>query len=179
MLRLSKKDKSRVAPLDNSVYMPAPGPRNPTHLSRSSLSPAKQSLVFLAHGKTLTQPRLPPLLGQVGLNGDRPPLGPSQRGVPDEVAPDPGGLLFVVDSDVVTQQADSRNRKKRAKQWQQWQDVVIPRLLQPFMDLYHSSRSLRELDGLTVRRVGCMCGDKGKTLSVSVVRFTGMGFMCH
>lgn len=61
-------------------------------------------------------------------------------------------------------------RSNRANQWRKWTDVIIPQLVQPYLQLLHRSDSLSSVD----RQFSplCTCGhDRARTLKVMCIHF--------
>ncbi|KAJ3991297.1 hypothetical protein F5050DRAFT_1542269, partial [Lentinula boryana] len=64
----------------------------------------------------------------------------------------------------------SRHNHKRLKQYTNWNNDVIPRLIRPYMRLLRETSNLKY--DRTVGYQGCSCMDSGgRTLSILVVRF--------
>ncbi|RDB27721.1 hypothetical protein Hypma_003286 [Hypsizygus marmoreus] len=172
--RISKKNVHRGPPTPRS-YTPSPSPKRAHVLQKGKIPP----LVFLSHGNTLIQDRyLPRLPGQVGFAGDRPqdriercaPLADAdQITEPQDFEDNPFMLHQQDDSDLVDQTPVSRHRRKREKQWERWQQEVIPMLIGPYMELMCATKSLREPVPHLER--ACSCGENGRTLEVVLVRF--------
>lgn len=172
--RLSKKQLTS-SPVTPRTYTPSPGPKPPTQSTRARVPP----LVFLPHRKTLVQNHyLPRLSGQVGFAGDRLQDGRS-RPIPEpnttELHDDMGfndGPFVVDHQDIVDSDYPpiSRHRRKKAKQWERWQNEVIPRLIAPYMVLLYDTESLRRPLGLVQTNL-CTCGEPGRLLNVIIVHF--------
>ncbi|KAJ7615780.1 hypothetical protein DFH06DRAFT_1013158 [Mycena polygramma] len=70
---------------------------------------------------------------------------------------------------------EKRHRVARASQTDVWMNVVIPDLVSVFMDLYHKTRSWRNMDALGVpTEDACLCLTDGALLKVTVLTFTDM-----
>ncbi|KAF8054925.1 hypothetical protein FPV67DRAFT_1598916, partial [Lyophyllum atratum] len=169
---LSKKHLLRGPPPTPS-YTPSPGPKCSEVYNRNAKIPA---LVLLPHGKSLVQRRyLPRLPGQIGFAGDRPQDGRDSANAlpPDGELHDPENPFIAFPDyslDTIDPQV-SRNRRKREKQWERWQQEVIPGLIQPFMVLMCGTKSLRESIPASSP---CFCGAPGRSLEVTLVRFDSL-----
>ncbi|KAJ7339167.1 hypothetical protein DFH08DRAFT_964202 [Mycena albidolilacea] len=93
--------------------------------------------VLLYNGRMLVQPRMPALLAQYGLaeersDGHAPPLASDEDLAAEELAvaaSDGADLMFIKH----TPPPDpTKHRRKRAAQWQRWQNEVLPKLLPHF-----------------------------------------------
>ncbi|RDB25584.1 hypothetical protein Hypma_006945 [Hypsizygus marmoreus] len=171
--RIPKKELRRGPPTPRS-YTPSPGPKRGHVLQKGRIPP----LVFLSHGNMLVQDRyLPRLPGQVGFAGDRPQDGTRRPPVADaDQNTEPQGLddnSFVLheysESDLVDQTQVSRHRRKREKQWERWQQEVIPKLIGLYMELMCATKSLRE--PVPPVETICTCGEHGRALEIVLVRF--------
>ncbi len=133
--------------------------------------------LLMPYGEAYTQsPNLPKLTGQVGFAGD--PLPREQR-LEDESASlvegawsDPMDASYLLGfpppaSDPVPRS----NAAKKLRQWARWQDEVIPRLLTPYLELLAETRSLSNLNDITLPL--CTCGGRPRTVNAAVVSFTG------
>ena len=161
-------------------YMPTPGPSQRHHLSKTKPTP-QWPLVYLADGETLTQeyplPRLP---GQVGFAGDRPQDGlvliPHQPPLLDNHDSTNLGynydLPFQPNQDEPMDPARSQHQRKRESQWRHWDIEIIPALIDPYIKLLVATNSLRN-DPLPPSKKMCTCGDVGRNLTVTVIKFTG------
>ena len=160
--------------------MLTPGPSHRHHLSKSTPT-AHRPLVYLADGETLTQNHpLPRLPGQVGFAGDRPQDGlvlVSRRPVDSEDT-DISATVYDheptshPDMEEPVDPAKSRHRRKRVAQWKRWEIEIIPTLIAPYMDLLEATLSLRN-DPPPPKLKSCTCGDPGRHLAVTIVKFTG------
>jgi hypothetical protein len=63
----------------------------------------------------------------------------------------------------------TKHRRKRAAQWQRWQQEILPKVLPHFALLLHETKSLREMDGRQPRIPSCAC--QHKTHKIAVMRF--------
>jgi hypothetical protein len=174
--RMNKAHRDAGAQFAPLSYTPTPGPSQRHHLSKSIPTPHRP-LVYLADGETLTQDHpLPHLPGQVGFAGDRPQDGlvpVSRRPVdPDNPNPAVDYEPFQPDADEPVDPAQSRHRRKRVAQWKRWQNEIIPVLIAPYMDLLEATQSLR-YDPPPPSMNACTCGDPGRNLAVTIVKFTG------
>ncbi|GLB34368.1 hypothetical protein LshimejAT787_0112520 [Lyophyllum shimeji] len=116
----------------------------------------------------------------VGFAGDRPQDGTSRTPPPNDLPqdglqhdPDNPFIDFphdVYSADTVDPQV-SRHRRKREKQWERWQQEVIPRLIRPYMTLMCATKSLREPIPASPP---CCCAAPGRNLEVILVRFDSL-----
>jgi hypothetical protein len=178
--RMNKAHRDRAVEPSPLSYAPTPGPSQRHHLSKSKPAPHRP-LVYLADGETLTQdyplPRLP---GQVGFAGDRPQDGLMlvPRQPPHIDNHDGANLGYDYDSPFQSNQdnpvdpARSRHRKKRVTQWRRWDIEIIPALINTYIKLLAATNSLRN-DPPPPSKKACTCGDIGRNLAVTVVKFTG------
>lgn len=164
--QLSKKP---AAPPSSPVYHSVPGPPLPHHRTKYNARKLKP-LVLLSGGRTLTQQHgLPALPGQIGWAGDRPQ--------DSQVRPVPVAQYLNEEGDLVdldpraSEASKNRYRRKKANQWQRWLGDVIPKLLPVYMRMVCSSNSLQTLDELPETEYTCTCGEGGRKLSVTVVKF--------
>ena len=178
--RMNKAHRDAPAQSSPLSYTPTPGPSQRHHLSKSTLTPYRP-LVYLADGETLTQDHpLPRLPGQVGFAGDRPQDGLVQvsRQPVDPDHPNIShtafdyGLPFQPDMDEPADLAKSRHRRKRVAQWKRWEFEIIPVLIAPYMNLMEATHSLKD-NPPPPRMKACSCGDLGRNLDVTIVKFTG------
>jgi len=179
--RMNKAHCDCAAEPSPPSYTPTPGPSQRHHLSISKPTP-QRPLVYLADGETLTQdyplPRLP---GQVGFAGDRPQDGLVL--VPRQPPPldNHDGTNLGCDYDLPFQPnleepvdpAKSRHRRKRIAQWRRWDIEIIPALIGPYIKLLEATNSLRNNPPPPSKKA-CTCGDVGRNLAVTVVKFTGI-----
>ncbi|KAJ7832722.1 hypothetical protein B0H13DRAFT_2370815 [Mycena leptocephala] len=129
-------------------------------------------------GITLIQPRLPSLLGQFGLTELRdnarrpPPMSPTDVAANNfaESASDDPDMMPIDDTPPVPAANPGQHRRKRAAQWQRWQQEVIPALLPHFARLLQETKSLRDLDASHPSRSPCDCSTK--LHKVAIVRFS-------
>jgi len=169
--RFSKEFRSSESP--RKVYKPQTGPSRPHHLTKPN---GIQPLVYLTHGETLIQEAgLPRLPGQVGFAGDRPQDGELRAApLPDDVE-NRLPPFDVFDGDLATNLRDmpvpTRHRRKKINQLAHWVNEVIPKLILPYMEYMHQTRSLRNQPDIS--QPVCMC-QGGRSLEIAVVRFSGM-----
>ena len=175
--RMPKAHRDATIQYSQPSYALTPGPSQRHHLSKSTPTPHRP-LVYLADGEILTQDHpLPRLPGQVGFAGDRPQNGlilvshqpmdtDNANTAYDHEPPSQPDMDEPVDP------AKSRHRRKRVAQWKRWELEIIPMLIAPYMKLLESTLSLRN-DPPPPRIKSCTCGDLGRHLAVTIVKFTG------
>ncbi|KAJ7857948.1 hypothetical protein B0H14DRAFT_2578119 [Mycena olivaceomarginata] len=125
---------------------------------------AQQPEVLLYNGRTLVQPRMPALLAQYGLaeersDGHAPPLASDEDLAAEELAVaalDGPDLMFI---EHTPPPDPTKHRRKRAAQWQRWQNEVLPKLLPHFAQLLQETKSLREMDSRRPQPSTCACRD--------------------
>jgi hypothetical protein len=178
--RMNKTHRDRATAPSPPLYTPTPGPSQRHHLNKFKPNP-QRPLVYLADGETLTQdyplPRLP---GQVGFAGDRLQDGlvpiPRQPLSLDNHGGTNSGydydLPFEPNLDKPIDPAKSRHRRKRVAQWRRWDVEIIPVLIGPYIKLLATTNSLRN-DPPPPSNKACTCGDVGRNLAITVVKFTG------
>lgn len=159
----------RHAAQQQPSYLAVPGPPIPHPLAKVPPHISSRPDIYLANGRTLVQPRLPPLLGPVGFDG----RDANNGRVHATPAVDGEGSLD--DRDIIAPERSpppdpTQHRRKRAAQWQRWQGEVIPNLLHHFTRMLHETKSLREYDNLEAPSKSCDC--PGRVLKVSIVRFS-------
>ncbi|KAJ7476801.1 hypothetical protein FB451DRAFT_1397036 [Mycena latifolia] len=161
-IRLSKKE--RQATQQPRDYWALPGPRVPHPRANIPAHISSRPDILLPNGRTLVQPRLPPLLrhpvfastaddGQ-NVEDDRDMVAP-QRTPP----PDP-----------------TQYQRKRAAQWRHWQQEVLPNLIPHFVRIFDKTKSLRYCEELplpTGASSRCDCIG-GKVHKIAIVRFSSV-----
>src|ERR1700753_108153 len=114
MTHLSKKERKAAAAATPS-YIPVPGPQVPHYNKKIPEHLRTRPDIYLADGRTLEQPRLPP--GHKTMertpNTEAPELGLDD---PDLWAPER----------TPPPQESTQHSRKRAAQWRRWQEDVIP-----------------------------------------------------
>ncbi|KAJ7912883.1 hypothetical protein B0H13DRAFT_1874459 [Mycena leptocephala] len=126
-MKLTKAQRHAAAS-SSPAYELLPGPSMPHPLAKVPAHIARRPDVQLFGGITLIQPCLPSLLGQFEAASDSPDMMPIDD---SPLAPDPN---------------PGQHRRKRAVQWQRWQQEVVPALLPHFARLLQETKSLRDLD---------------------------------
>ncbi len=178
--RMNKAHRDTPAQSSLPSYATTPGPSQRHHLSKSTPTPHRP-LVYLADSETLTQDHpLPRLPGQVGFAGDRPQDGlvPVSRQPADPDNPNIADLAFDYEPpfqpnmDEPVDPTRTRHRRKRVAQWKRWEFEIIPVLIAPYMNLLEATHSLRD-DPLPPRMKVCTCGEFGRNLAITIVKFTG------
>ena len=137
---------------------------------------ADEPLILLQHGNALTQDNgLPRLPGQVGLRSDRPLTEEDIAGA-GQVTPVPLPPMAEEYLDAPDLLSPSKHRTKRLKQWQTWENEILPLLISPYLELLRHTESLREEVNMKGRRQQCHCctGQDGRILKIWVVRFSSM-----
>ncbi|KAJ7215792.1 hypothetical protein GGX14DRAFT_359326 [Mycena pura] len=66
--------------------------------------------------------------------------------------------------------APGKHARKRAAQWERWQQDIIPSLIPHYLDVLYETRSLRHLDRLVPRPMACGCVSQRQ--KIAVVRFS-------
>ncbi|KAJ7204070.1 hypothetical protein GGX14DRAFT_368993 [Mycena pura] len=66
--------------------------------------------------------------------------------------------------------APGNHARKRAAQWERWQQDIIPNLIPHYLDVLYETRSLRHLDRLVPRPMACSCPSQRQ--KIAVVRFS-------
>src|ERR1700761_4821928 len=162
MARLTKKERQTAAGATPS-YTPVPGPKVPHHNKKIPEHLRSRPDIYLADGRTLEQPRLPPLFGRLGEAVERAPNAEElELDDPDLWAPDR----------TPPPQESTQHSRKRAAQWRRWQEDVIPYLIDHYIRLLHETKSLRDMPTSTPCAPVCSCGKQSR--KVAIVRFTCM-----
>lgn len=160
MARLTKKERqAAAAAAATPSYTPVPGPKVPHQNKRVPEHLRSRPDIYLADGRTLEQPRLPPFVGEtIGRpsNADAQGLGLGDDIWAPERTPPP--------------QESTQHARKRAAQWRRWQEDVIPLLIDHYVRLLHKTKSLRDMPPSTPCPPVCSCGKK--TRKVAIVHFT-------
>jgi hypothetical protein len=74
----------------------------------------------------------------------------------------------------VQDEGEARKRAgKKERQWRNWSEVMIPAMLEPYMELLRESESLRSLGGARNHK-GCQGCEGGRLLEVVCVYFESM-----
>ncbi|KAJ7194705.1 hypothetical protein GGX14DRAFT_678291 [Mycena pura] len=164
MARLTKKERQAAAAAAATLsYTPVPGPKVPHHNKKIPEHLRSRPDIYLADGRTLEQPRLPPLFGHMGETNERAPNAEVQGlGLDD---PD----LWAPERTPPPQESTQHSRK-RAAQWRRWQEDVIPTLIDHYVRLLHQTKSLRDMPTPTPCAPVCSCGKQSR--KVAIVRFT-------
>ncbi|KAJ7899941.1 hypothetical protein B0H13DRAFT_2336707 [Mycena leptocephala] len=176
-MKLTKAQRHPAASLP-PAYALLPGPYVPHHLAKVPAHIARRPDIQLFGGITLIQPRLPSLLGQFGLTELRdnarrpPPMSPSDAAADNfaEAASDNPDMMPIDHTPPPPDPNPGQHRRKRAAQWQRWQQEVIPALLPHFARLLQEMKSLRDLDASCPTRSPCDCSTK--LHKVAIVRFS-------
>jgi hypothetical protein len=176
-MKLTKAQRHAAAS-SSPAYELLPGPSVPHPLAKVPAHIARRPDVQLFGGITLIQPRLPSLLGQFGLTELRnnarrpPPMSPSDAAANNfaEAASDDPDMMPIDDSPPAPDPNPGQHRRKRAAQWQRWQQEVVPALLPHFARLLQETKSLRNLDTSRPSRSPCDCSTK--LHKVAIVRFS-------
>ncbi|KAJ7659662.1 hypothetical protein DFH06DRAFT_1130430 [Mycena polygramma] len=180
MLKLSKKQHGVTAASSPVSYDLLPGPRAVHHRRKIPRHIARRPDVLLYNGKTLIQPCLSPLLGQSAFSYqavDGSPSRTPQTSEADRVAEEFAAGASQ-DPDITPVRGTSppdpgRHRRKKAAQWQLWQQEVLPALLPHYATLLYDTKSLRELDGRMPPSSTCHCTTT-KLHKVAIVRFSSI-----
>ena len=160
MARLTKKERQAAAAATPS-YTPLPGPKVPHHNKKIPEHLRSRPDIYLADGRTLEQPRLPPLFGRLREAVERAPNAEElELDDPDLWAPDR----------TPPPQESTQHSRKRAAQWRRWQEDVIPYLIDHYVRLLHETKSLRDMPTSVSCPPVCSCGKQ--TRKVAIVRFT-------
>ncbi|KAJ7729056.1 hypothetical protein B0H16DRAFT_1734416 [Mycena metata] len=161
--RLSKKQKAELQA--RSALRPAlvAGPAVPHPLNRNRRR-GNQPLIFLPHNRTLVETLLPPLVVPEDENEEEQFLHSDLPDIPLEdnaIAPE----------DDENQQSDSRATVPE----EVWMNVMIPRLVDVFMDVFWRTRSWGKMKALEeLYPPICTCGYPGAPLTVVIMTFTDM-----
>lgn len=134
-----------------------------------------EALVLLPNGITLTQnPAIPRLPGQVGFRGDRPvnledfALAAQESEMP---VPPMSEVEFVETPDYTS---PSKHRTKRLRQWERWTTEILPLIISPYLELQHSTQSLRNEAVLNIEGRACECCQNAQKLTIWLIRFSSM-----
>ncbi|KAJ7687773.1 hypothetical protein B0H17DRAFT_1203476 [Mycena rosella] len=131
-IRITAKERRDAAqPL---FYLAVPGPSVPHHRAHTSPHISTRPDVYLPNGRTLVQPRLPPLLDRRFFNEDN---APEETPAPDS----------------------AQHARKRSNQWRRWQQEVIPPLIPHFVRALYLTKSLRYCDTLVLQARRACTGD--------------------
>ncbi|KAJ7300479.1 hypothetical protein DFH08DRAFT_828432 [Mycena albidolilacea] len=168
-----------TAATSSPSYSLADGPRVPNARRKFPDHIAQRPEVLLYNGRTLVQPRMPALLAQYGLaeersDGHAPPLASDEDLAAEELAvaaSDCPDLMFI---EHTPPPDPTKHRRKRAAQWQRWQNEVLPKLLPHFARLLQETKSLREMDSRRPQPSTCACPTQ--THTIAVMRFAGFSF---
>ena len=128
--------------------------------------------VVLPNGRSLTQnPSLPRIPGQSGLHADRPvDLDVISAGnTPQDMPSGPPAEGYFNAPDIPS---PSKHRSKHLKQWQTRTEIVLPQLLQPYLEFQCKLRSLRDAILPYVETEGCRCCQHPRKLTIVVIRFS-------
>jgi hypothetical protein len=173
-LTLSKKARNKAAAGAKSSpsYALHDGPPVPNARRKVAPNVAQQPDVLLPNGRTLVQPRMSSLLSHMGILPARtdlhtpPPLSGEELEAQIAASDDPD-IMFVRH----TPPPDpTKHSRKRAKQWEWWQQDVLPALLPHFALLLQETKSLRDLDGRCVQQSSCPCTTR--IVKVAIVHFS-------
>lgn len=181
--RLSKKQKAELQA--RSALRPAlvAGPAVPHPLNRNRRR-GNQPLVFLPHNRTLVETLLPPLVvpedeneEEQFLHSDLPDIPLEDNAIApedDENQQSDAELQSPRKRRRPEQSPEKRHRTIRATQTQVWMNVMIPRLVDVFMDVFWRTRSWGKMKALEeLYPPICTCGYPGAPLTVVIMTFTG------
>ncbi|KAJ7501610.1 hypothetical protein B0H11DRAFT_1713561 [Mycena galericulata] len=167
----------RRAAQEKPSYLAVPGPPVPHHLAKVKEHISSRPDIVLPHGRTLVQPRLPPLLGFLGLESEDAADDGRANAVPMSDL-DPPSELDVDDRDIIAPERTPpppdplQHRRKRAAQWKRWQSDILPTLLPHLHRVLQETHSFRDLDNLEPSRNPCGC--TGKLLKIAIVHFSSI-----
>lgn len=187
---LRPKLPKQAKPRTPRSYKPSDGPPPPHHNQRDL---TRRPLVYLADGRTLTQPRLPPLPGQVGFTGDRPQdrtprphAGPNDMPEIDDREYDLGLIHFDYEGAGAENAEGSRHARKRENQATRWLNTIIPLLVPVYMQLVEKTGNLCTLDTVSETESACTCSadalsgrGKVKHIKVILMRWTRKLYYMH
>lgn len=174
--RIHHRQKSQTTPLlllpHGVQYSQAPG--LPAVPGQAGFLTERQSSGASGSGKALH-----PVSGRVGLPMERRSSRNSAgayEGAVDQPPPDDGPAVgggddnvFGSDEPPELEGGQSRNQVKRTQQWATWQNIVIPRLVAPYLSLLQCSKSLSDVEVSTPPP--CTCEKPPKSRRVSIVNF--------
>ena len=170
MPRLSKAERAAAAaPIS---YLPVPGPPVPHPLARVPQHVARRPQILQANGRTLVQPRLPPLYSHSTFGA-----GDSSNATedPDDDRYDARDII-PSESNRPPTPDPTQHRRKREAQWRRWQGEVLPNLLPHYVRILHETKSLRHADDLRpAPRTACAC--IVRVFKIAIVHFTCMPFI--
>ncbi|KAJ7627710.1 hypothetical protein DFH06DRAFT_1338877 [Mycena polygramma] len=180
MLKLSKKQRGVAAASSPVSYDLLPGPRAVHHRRKIPPHIARRPDILLYNGETLIQPRLPPLLGQsafsyqaVDGSPSRTPRTSEADRVAEEFAEGASQDPDIMPVRGTPPPDPGRHRRKKAAQWQRWQQEVLPALLPHYATLLYDTKSLRKVDGRMPPSSTCHCTTT-KLHKVAIVRFSSI-----
>ncbi|KAJ7484357.1 hypothetical protein FB451DRAFT_1392915 [Mycena latifolia] len=158
-IQLTKKERrSAQQPRDYRTH-PGPSVAHPQATIPPHIS--SRPNIILPNGRTLEQPRLPPLL--------RHPVFTILNA--DEQIPEDDRYMVALER---TPPPDpTQHQRKRAAQWRRWQLEVIPNLIPHFVRIMHETKSLRDCGDLALPTgipEGCSCV-AARVHKIAIVRF--------
>ncbi|KAF8135243.1 hypothetical protein K438DRAFT_1911669 [Mycena galopus ATCC 62051] len=166
-----------VASSSPAMYELQDGPAVPDPRRKVAAHVSRHPDVLLYNGRTLVQPRLPPLFAQYGLveartDGHQAPPPSAEdlaaQDLADEAAQDPD-IMFV---NTMPPPDKTKHRRKRAAQWQRWQNETLPALLPEYARMMQETKSLRDMEGRESQASPCACHKE--IHKVAVVRFSSI-----
>ncbi|THU81002.1 hypothetical protein K435DRAFT_694536 [Dendrothele bispora CBS 962.96] len=139
----------------------------PGHRTKSENA---RAILVLPGDRGMTQDtRLPVLRGQAGLRSEPDPIDTSQPTWSHSADADANVLEFIEGPQTFLPSKSRSTREKKEKQAQNWQRIVIPRLVQPFMEYLKKTDNLR-LATPAIRHQRCSCPGV-HDITISIVRF--------
>jgi len=82
--------------------------------------------------------------------------------------------IIMSEAEGMKDEAEARKRSgKKERQWKNWSEVIIPAMLEPYMELLRESESLRDLSGARNHQ-GCQGCGSGRCLEVICIYFESM-----
>jgi hypothetical protein len=168
--RLTKKERHAASSRTVS-YLPTQGPGISHHRQKIPSHIRNRPEIYLANGRTLVQPHLPPLLGHVGFTefstcGRTHMVTRPEKDVEENLRSEPD----LWEPDRTPPPSPSKHGRKRVAQWQRWQTEVIPNLIPHYIDVLYESKSLRDLEKLVPQSTACNC--VGHTRKITIIRFS-------
>lgn len=173
-----------------SVLPPHPGPQNPRvrttrqvkrayHAHQAVASTSLGTYIFTGQPDVTPEPVLH-AVGRLSPSTPRPTSPSYSERLPPSSPPPNNGHGWSSDfpPSPMPGSGFARYRSTRANQWIKWTEVVIPQLVQPYLQLLHRSHSL----GSVNRQFSptCTCEqERARTLKVMCVHFDGeyVGFL--
>lgn len=167
-LRLNAKERQRASA--QSSYLAVPGPAVAHPRQNIPRHVATRPDILLYNGRTMVQPRLPPLYSNPIFTGEY-DNGDTEAPSYDErdILPSDGNVP------VTPRRDPTAHRRKREAQWRRWQGEVLPNLLPHYVRFLEQTKSLRDFDQISPspRTTPCVCLST-KSVKIAIVHFSCM-----